>query len=1411
MKKIYCLLLSACLFSCTDDLDNLNTIPDGVVELTGIEATIETGAAPQTRAVTYLSDAISRYQFEDQDRMTFTTIKRTTNPLANFNYVGVEFLSNSSGAWDRDKGTGSLIGSTDNSHPERVYWSDATSNHTFIGYSLPKQAQVVTFDWENIGDDKVTYYGSIGDKNNSSEIIDFNSLVNSKYTQAEIDAAKAIVEKVGYVSGTDKTAEAIAAKTAGDAKPYESEMVKRKVNGKDVTVEMPISSKMRAEDLLLTYSTDLVADASVAKVKFYHALSSIKVQVSISGYYGSEIDGYTIVENMKLLHQPTLYKWNQQSAGVTARYNTHTQNNPKNMILWDYVPEGSGSGAGKTFSFYGITVPQEEDYDFQDLELTFDVKYPDPLKTDLEKVKKGEASIVWIAEPKHFSAKIPKSSPVKFHPGQCTVINLKLNHQDEDMTIGAEYMEWQFISTPDEGSLHKNTTFLQNIERSSVKLSSDNVTQDDATWLYYKQENGAVTEELLDIYGNTGTATSPYKISTADQLLAFAYEVNENRLNFTGKYVELDADIFMQASADLTIEEMRNAKVYSEKDITDAKAKAGISWIGIGDGTTSFNGTFLGGGRQIARIMGSPLFNTLGANAKIDNLVLSDVATNLTGTGTLANTNNGEIVGCVVNAKVNSTVSGAGALVGTNTSTGKIVTCYHVGGMEGTDAVSGLVGTNHGTMTGCYNAGTIVSSNFGTCYGVTNNGGTVTGCYYNKTLAGNLGEGGKTTVEMQKLDFTNSINYSLPTDPQAKYSYKFSATQYPSLVPYNVTKPTLLPDGFYRVKNVGSERYVYVTDNKGHYNSSSTDLDAIVLKKDLSYAISDPGSIVYVKYTGSSNEYDLISQGASIVDVAKHYAFIYPTDNGHYKVGAQDGLVTYLVDGTSDENDPGVVSIHKSGDAINSLYWDPIPVDDASANFFGLTPSESISITNGEKKLYYVPFYAGFGFETASRDMEVFYISQMNESEGKVCLKKITGTVPANTPVIVACSSVSASGNRLALKNNNATFASRNFLKGNMFNFSNESIHDRKIPHSNKTRYDPTTMRVLEVRDGKLVFVKKTTDELSYLPANQSYLLVSSDAPDVISVETEDTYYDVPSGSINNPIPTGYYRVQNSGSKRYLSVTDDKVTINVMDVNVTHDLGALVLNKTLNSSDPGSIIYVTADGDITSQGVSLKSKIPGFTIYAKKDESNNVHYRVGATQSGLSQYICDYITSSDEVGKVDSRYVAERSYRWWDVLPVTSLALSQSVSVGGIHYASFFAEFGFDIASGMDVYYAKEVDITNQKVVLGKLSGTIPNNTPTIIAYTAPSSVSPKYVNSTLSVTNLLKENMFNTSPDSAGNHEHRTVVTERMRVLGVDSNGKLAFIKPASGTYLPANSSYLELQGENLPDILSVEFDNQQ
>lgn len=715
---IYCLITVTILASCHDGLEN-PIASEGEVELTTLNATIASKSnVLQTRAdgdpepprpVVYLEDAISRYRFVDNDEITFTSIRRSANALARFNYKDISFRSNSSGAWDRDKNTGSDAYNSSNVHPVRIYWSDATSPHTFIGFSKPN---VQAFDWSQESGNNLTFFGSIGNPNETTQI--------------------------NYNPPTPES-ETITVKDKGEEKP----------------VTIPVSSLMRAEDLLLAYDTKVVAEASVANIKFYHGLSSVKVKVMLSEFYGSELDGYAIVKDMVLENQPTLYRWEQTSYKAAARSNTHSQNNPRSMYLWDYVPEGVGENAGKTFTFYGITVPQESGYQMQDLTLNFRVRYPDPLKTDLAALKQnGTQPTHWLE--KDYRATIPVGTqPVYFHPGQCTIINMKLNHQDEEITIGAQYTDWEFVPTPDEGSLKKNSTFLQDAPAFDARPAVNKVTvandseanEDDATWLYYQKnqdgtfvsgsDNGRV---LLDIYGNTGTKEKPYTISTANQLLSLAYEVSNggtdgNGNSFQGKYIKLDAGIIMQKN-------------------TDSET---VTWLGIGDGTHPFQGTFLGGGRKISLLKGAPLFNNVGNQALIDNVTVENTLT-LTGGAALAGTNAGTVCACRVNGEVSSSSDNpVGSLVGANSGT--IFASHHTGSVTGGGVVGGIAGNNTGNILFCYQAGELTSTTGTTTYGVGN--GTVQDSYYDSKLATSVtavtGVTGLSTGDMQKNSFVDDV------------------------------------------------------------------------------------------------------------------------------------------------------------------------------------------------------------------------------------------------------------------------------------------------------------------------------------------------------------------------------------------------------------------------------------------------------------------------------------------------------------------------------------------------------------------------------------------------------------------------------------------------------------------------------
>lgn len=650
------------LVSCESEMGALSDDCNPIV-LRGIRADIDNGGGG-TRAVAPLVDSIGKYAFASTDRIVFTTIERTSRPIRpTFSYHGVEYacqISDKNVSWKRE------LPETD------IFWSDGSEPHTFIGYILPhadgQTAQESGFDW-HYDPEKDDYYGSIGNPAlASNDTIDYTGAPQL---------------------GTDQQA------------PYDTE-------------------KLRQEDLLLTYDTNMQNEDAMAWVHFHHGLASIRVVVSITGYSttGEDPDASTRVTQMVVHDQPTMYKWNNKSyqaapleEGDQAVLSNFADwggaapawNQQKAMKLWQ-PREYRGNGASRTFTFYGITTPGFRDK----VDMTFRVSYPDPLDpTQKKRVEKSYTA----------TCSLPVGK-VEFRPGYCTSININLNHKDETMTVGAEYLSWQFDPSPNTGSLSKNSTHLTSTDRSRVTIVGDaKATADDATWLY---QNGNV----YDIYGNDGTAAHPYLICTADQLLSFAYEVKAGR-SFTGQYVKLDADITMQPGADVAVQNLQE-------------------WIGIGDESHPFDGVFYGSERYINDLYGQHFFYTIGENALIDKLNFSNIK-EVQGCGVVAHENKGLICGCYIDGNVKETDPNAtytGSIVGINQSF--IIACAHVGNVEGRGTVGGLVGFNNGTMMACYHSGDVTAIDGGNDVHPTvgksgdgqnkTNNSIMFSCYYDKAL-----------------------------------------------------------------------------------------------------------------------------------------------------------------------------------------------------------------------------------------------------------------------------------------------------------------------------------------------------------------------------------------------------------------------------------------------------------------------------------------------------------------------------------------------------------------------------------------------------------------------------------------------------------------------------------------------------
>lgn len=313
-------------------------------------------------------------------------------------------------------------------------------------------------------------------------------------------------------------------------------------------------------------------------------------------------------------------------------------------------------------------------------------------------------------------------------------------------------------------------------------------------------------------------------------------------------------------------------------------------------------------------------------------------------------------------------------------------------------------------------------------------------------------------------------------------------------------------DGYYRVNNDKTGRYVYVCDNTGsiNYQATTADVGAIKLLTDHDRTISDPASVIYIKLVdknSSGTYYDLQSQGTGIHDIIGYYVNLYSSGGSIYQLYAQGKYLSDIETSVDEDNNPiqkGYLGIKNVGAAYRK--WNVTPISASTAEYFGITPTIKV----GEK--YFQPFYADFGFSLASSGMKVWYVSQITEF-GVVISEIKDKVVTANTPVIFECSSADPSDNRLELVYSHKTPISGNMLKGVYFN-----LNTRPDSKDARTAYDPNTMRVLGVKaDGSLGFVPfvgkpdKYT-KLTYLDANKSYLTVPNPSDSELPVITEAEY-----------------------------------------------------------------------------------------------------------------------------------------------------------------------------------------------------------------------------------------------------------------------------------------------------------------
>ena len=239
-------------------------------------------------------------------------------------------------------------------------------------------------------------------------------------------------------------------------------------------------------------------------------------------------------------------------------------------------------------------------------------------------------------------------------------------------------------------------------------------------------------------YGNTPLQAGEggfYLISTADELRLFASMVNSGQTSINGR---LTADILLNDTTNWT-------------SWNESTAPAN-TWTPIGNSWENrFTGTLDGDGHSVSGIYINSeaeyqgLVGVLGSGGTLQNLgVKASYIKGGYSVGGLCGENDGTVTNCYNSGSVEGT-NWVGGVCGYNF--GPVTNCYNTGSVAGTERVGGVCGQNYmGNVSNCYNTGSVAGNEIvgGVCGD--NYDGTVSNCYYLDTC-GAAGEGTSKTAD----------------------------------------------------------------------------------------------------------------------------------------------------------------------------------------------------------------------------------------------------------------------------------------------------------------------------------------------------------------------------------------------------------------------------------------------------------------------------------------------------------------------------------------------------------------------------------------------------------------------------------------------------------------------------------------
>ena len=313
-------------------------------------------------------------------------------------------------------------------------------------------------------------------------------------------------------------------------------------------------------------------------------------------------------------------------------------------------------------------------------------------------------------------------------------------------------------------------------------------------------------------------------------------------------------------------------------------------------------------------------------------------------------------------------------------------------------------------------------------------------------------------------------------------------------------------------------------------------------------------------------------------------------------------------------------------------------------------------------------------------------------------------------------------------------------------------------------------------------------------------------------------------------LSAGYYRVQNVETNRYMSIVDTRAEFKTgasYAGYVYADLDAIYMDNDFDGSvvcNPASICYIEP---VSSDFLNLSGQ--GLDLYAMAHRYLNYMQIPGGTywlyaqESGASRYLIDNTSHGTYFHPAVGDDNITANNKKWNILEVTQddtqcfgVKPEQQVTADGSYWTTLYAGFPCQPSdAAMKAYYVSKVDNTFGLAVISALpNNVITSEVPVLIRCTGATPKANKMTllnpNTTgVPSNNLLVGNYYcndqqNSSDEKErGHHNVTDYNASTMRMLGLTTDGKLAFVK-SDIKYLPANKAYLKVSG-TAPDVFRV------